>query len=241
MGLLDLPASLWSWTDAQMAALLPATARIVAWGAVAAVLSLGLYWILSPQRRIAGIAADERRLKATLQDDSTEMADGLTAAKGLLRLALTRLGLVTVPVLVAAVPLLSLMTWMEAHYAYSLPQQGHVADIHVEPEIAEGRWVPAAAAAPPRVDLLDGQGLILQSLSVSVPVPVIEKRFWWHALIGNPLGYLADDSPVDRIDISLPANEYLSIGPDWMRGWVPLFIFSLLVGSLFLKFAFRIY
>lgn len=239
MGLLDLPASLWSWADAQMA-LLPAIARIVAWGVLGAILSLGLYWFLSPQRRIARIADDEQRLKETLRDDSIEMADGLAAAKGLLRLAFARLGLVTVPVLLAAIPLLSLMTWMEAHYAYSLPQPGQVADVRVEPKIAEGRWVPANAN-PPRVEVLDGQGSILQSLPILAPVPVIEKRFWWNVLIGNPLGYLSDDSPIDRIDIGLPANQYLSVGPDWARGWLAPFILSLLAGSLLLKFAFRIH
>jgi hypothetical protein len=240
MGLLDLPASLWSWTDVRMAALLPASVRLVAWGAAAAILSLGIYWLISPQKRIAQISADEQRLKATLRDETIEMADGLAAAKGLLRLALVRLGLVTMPVLIAALPLLSLMTWMEAHYAYSLPPSGQTADVRVEPPVAQGRWISGDDATP-RVEVLDGHGSVLREVPVAIPVPVIEKRFWWNALIGNPLGYLPDDSPFDRINIGLPANEYFSIGPDWARGWVTPFILSLLVGSIFLKFAFRIH
>ena len=35
------------------------------WGAIAAIASLGLYWLLSPQSRIAGISADERRRPQT--------------------------------------------------------------------------------------------------------------------------------------------------------------------------------
>jgi hypothetical protein len=240
MGLLDLPADLWSWADVHMAALLPATVRIVTWGVVGAAISLGLYWLLSPQHRIARIAVDERRLKGALQDETIEMADGLAAAKALLRLALTRLGLVTLPVLVATLPLFSLMTWMEAHYAHDLPRPGQIAEVKVEPHVAQGRWI-SADTPPARVEVLDGRGSLLQSLPVPVPVPVIAKRTWWNTLIGNPLGYLPDNGPIDRIDIDLPANHYLSIGPDWIRGWVAPFIFSLLVGSLFLKFAFRIH
>lgn len=239
MGLLDLPAFLWSWADAQMAAIMPATARIVAWGTIGAIVSLGLYWLLSPQRRMAHIADEERRIKGRLQGDNLDMADGLAAAKELLRLALTRLGLVVLPVLLAAVPLLSLMSWLDTHYAYELPRPGQVANVKVEPEVASGRWIPAETP-PARVEVLDGQGLVLQSLPIPVPVPVIEKRTWWNVLIGNPLGYLPDDSPIDRINIELPANEYLSIGPDWARGWVAPFVTAMLVGSLILKFAFRI-
>lgn len=240
MGILDLPAGLWSWTDDQMSTVLPDIARIVTWGILGAGLSLGLYWLLSPQSHIARITTDERELKKTLRDDTIEMADGLAAAKALLRLALTRVGLVTVPVLVAALPLLSMMTWMEAHYSHNLPGPGQSAAVKVEPQVAHGRWV-SAGAPPARVEVVDDRGALIQSLPVPVPVPVIEKRTWWNVLIGNPLGYLPEDGPVDRIDIDLPAKVYLSMGPDWIKGWLPPFIFSLLVASLLLKFAFRIH
>ncbi|MGH6866450.1 MAG: hypothetical protein ACREDO_09840 [Methyloceanibacter sp.] len=239
MGLLDLPAFLWSWTDIQMAAMMPPTARIVAWGIVAAIVSLGLYWLLSPQSRMVRISQEERRIKTTLRDDTLEMAEGLAAARALLRLALTRLGLVLLPVLLAALPLLSLMSWLEANYAYNLPPLGQTAEVRVEPHVANGRWI-ATESAPPRVEVVDDRGSLMQSVQVQVPIPVIEKRSWWNALIGNPLGYLPDDSPIDRIDIALPASQYLTVGPVWARGWVAPFIATMLVGSMFLKFMFRI-
>src|SRR3546814_5314754 len=81
MGLLDLPLSALSWIDAGLAAVLPAAIRIALWGGIGAMVSMGLYWLVSPQRRIAGIAAEERRLKDTLRDENTEATDGLASAR----------------------------------------------------------------------------------------------------------------------------------------------------------------
>ena len=239
MGLLDLPVSALAWVDVRLAAILPAAARIVLWGGIGAVTSMGLYWLVSPQRRIAHIAAEERRLKERLRDEDTAVADGLASAQELLRLALLRLGLVLLPVLVAALPVVCLAVLLETRYAHALPPPGHAATVKVEPDTAHGIW-RVENGAPPRVDVLDDRGLVLQSLPISAPVPVVHKRLWWNALIGNPLGYLPAEGPVERIEIRLPERRYLSFGPDWIRGWEALFVATLLAGSLLLKFLFRI-
>ncbi|MPZ56005.1 MAG: hypothetical protein GEU91_05775 [Rhizobiales bacterium] len=239
MGLLDLPSWVFSWTDATLAGLLPAGARIVLWGSVGAVVSLGLYWLVSPQQRMARIAAAERGLKRTMWDENAAIDEGFAAARELVRLALARLGLVLVPVLIAALPVLSLAAWLHTQYGFALPPPGQVASVKAEPHTAQVRWV-AAGAAPARVEVLDGQGFILQSVPVLVPVPIIHKRAWWNVLIGNPLGYLPNDSPVDGIEIGLPKQQYLSVGPDWIRGWEALFFAALLAGSLLLKSVLRI-
>jgi hypothetical protein len=239
MGLFDLPAPALSWADGCLAALLPALGRIVFWGAVGAAVSLGLYWLLSPQRRIGEIAEEERRLRTRLKDDTIEMADGLAASKDLLRLALSRMGIVLVPVLLATLPLISTMTWLDTNYAYRLPPAGQAPQVTILPDVAQGRWV-SAGDGPPRVEITR-DGTKLQSMTMSAPVPVIEKWTWWNALIGNPLGYVPDDSPIHRVEIGLPSNEYLSFGPDWLRGWLAPFLISLLVFSLLFKITFRIH
>jgi hypothetical protein len=63
---------------------------------------------------------------------------------------------------------------------------------------------------------------------------------WWNRLIGNPLGYLPDDGPVERIDIDLPPRHVLSVGPEWVRTWLMPFFGALLVTSLLIKIVFRI-
>jgi hypothetical protein len=244
MGLFDVPAGIFSWVDAGLVGFLPAPARIAVWGVVGAVASLGLYWLLSPQQRMIRIAEAEQRLKRAMWEDDTAMAEGLAAASSLIRLALVRLGIVLVPVLIAALPVVSLTVWLDTQYGLALPRPGQTASIKAEPNTAQVRWVAANNTGnngpSAHVEVLDRAGQVLQSLPIVVPIPVIEKRAWWNRLIGNPLGYLANDSPVERVEISLEKQQYLSIGPDWIRGWEALFLVTLLVGSVLLKWTLRI-
>jgi hypothetical protein len=238
VGLLDLPAPAFSWADGLLADILSPLARILLWGALGAVASMLIYWLISPQARMEKIAVEERQLKAKLKDDSIEMEEGLAASKDLLRLALSRVAIVFVPVMIAALPLVSLMTWLDSHYAYRLPPQGQSAEVRVEPDVAQGRWV--ADASPPRVEVA-APGNQPLAFPMVAAVPVVEKWSWWNALIGNPLGYLPESSPIDRIAIGLTESEYLSFGPAWLRGWLAPFLISVLVVSLFIKIVFRIH
>lgn len=140
MGLLDLPASFLSWADGGLALMLPATARVLVWGVIAGIVSLGLYWLLSPQKRIAGIVAEEQVYKARLRDETVDVEDGRAAAGALLGLALKRMGLVIPPVAIAALPVVGLMAWLQAHYT---PDLDYIA---VGPDWVRGWEVPFLVA-----------------------------------------------------------------------------------------------
>lgn len=238
MGVLDLPAPALSWIDAALGGL-PLLARIVAWGAVGAGMSTGLYWGLSPQRRLGQIRAEERLLKGMLRGDLVSLKEGMSATRRLLVLALARIGLTLGPALAGALPVLCLMIWAQTRYGHDLPPPGQIPSMRVYPDTLQGRWVADATTAP-RVEISGDEGQVLQSVVLRVPVPVVHKRMWWNGLAGNPVGYLADDGPADRLEIDLPERHYLSFGPDWMRGWEAPFLTALLLVSIGLKLAFRI-
>lgn len=238
MGLFDLPAPALAWADAMLASLFSAPARLALWGAIGAALSMGLYHLVSPQRRLAAIARLERAVKRAMRD-VTDPALGLALARRQMRLSLARLGLTLPAALAAALPIVSLMVWLETRYAYDLPPRGEAAVVKVEPAVAQGRWI-GAEDAPPRVELVDASGTPILSLSISAPVMVVHKWLWWNALIGNPLGYLPNDAAVDRVEIALPRAQYLPAGPDLLRGWEALFMLTLVAGSMLLKFLFHI-
>jgi hypothetical protein len=239
MGLLDLPAPLLSWIDGHLLAFLPPLARIAVWGAIGAILSMAIYWLLSPQERMEKIAVEEKRVKRVMQDEAISREEGLAAAKELLRLALTRLALVTLPVLIAALPVVGLMSWLDNHYAYTLPPRGETPSVTLVPQVGTARWV--AEHSPPRIEILDGHGAVLQSFPMTMPIPVIGKWVWWNVLIGNPLGYLAADSPLDHVEIGLAEKHYIQAGPSWMQGWAAPFLISILIVSLIIKIGFRIH
>ena len=69
---------------------------------------------------------------------------------------------------------------------------------------------------------------------------VIERRHWWNALVGNPLGYLPQATPISRIDFGFSELELLNAGPAWMRGWPFAFFLVLVIVSILIKVIFRI-
>jgi len=239
MGVFDLPAPALSWVDAILAMLLSAPVRLAVWGGIGAALSMGLYHLVSPQSRLTAIAILDRRLKRAMRMENVDPARGLALAGRQMRLALLRLGLTLPAAVAAALPVISLMVWLETRYANDLPQHGQAAAVVVEPAVVQGRWI-AAGDAPPRVEMIDAEGTAILTLPISAPVMVIHKWLWWNALIGNPLGYLPSDAAVDRVEIALPRAQYLPAGPELLRGWEAPFMLALLVGSVLLKLLFRI-
>lgn len=239
MGLFDLPEPALSWADAQLARALPDVLRIVVWGGVGAVLSMGLYSLVSPQRRLMRIAEEERCLRGKLRDQSIPLAEGFTVSRCLLRLAAIRFLLVVPASAAALVPVLFLVPWLDARYGYDLPERG--AAVRVFPSGFLGVWIGAPdGRSSPFIELRDAQGLVVGRKSVVAPIPSVQKRIWWNSLFGNPLGYLPEKGPVERIDIDLPPQRFLPVGPDWIRGWVAPLVIALTVTSLLIKLLFRI-
>lgn len=238
MGLLDLPAPVFTWADERLAGLLPPGARLIFWAALAALVSMELYRLTSPQGRLAELKASIASVRRQLaeHDGSFEEAGPLIGRS--LLLALKRIALVLPATLLAALPIVCLYVWLDTAYGRSFPPAGQEVSVAV-PGAYQGRW-SAQEPGPPRVELLDGQGRAVADVPVKAPVPVLHKRAWWSLLIANPAGYLPEDWPVDRIDIALPRLELFHIGPDWMRGWEPAFILSLLLCAIPLKIVRRI-
>lgn len=244
MGLFDLPSSALTWIDQQLLGFLPSVARLILWGVVAGVASMLLYKILSPQRALAACKARAAELKEKLNNYDGELSGMWRIAGPLLGTSLRQVGLAATPAVAASVPLLFLLVWVSNEYGYRYPDPGEP----VRAEAASGAQVrlvapdpaPVGSETPPRVVVSDDLGRTVADVELRQPVPVIHKRQWWNALIGNPAGYLPEDAAVDRVEIALPQVEVVSLGPDWLRGWEVVFFASLVLASVGLKFAARI-
>ena len=55
------------------------------------------------------------------------------------------------------------------------------------------------------------------------------------------MGYLPRPGDVEAVELALPREELLPVGPDWLRGWIPVFFGVLLLASLALKFIWRLH
>lgn len=107
------------WLDTGLAEAIPTWLRLVLWGLIGALLSMLLYWLLSPQRRIAALAGEERSLRQRLRTAEEQLSVALAAMRRLLWLAVVRLGLVLMPVAVAALPVVGLYLWLEGSQSYA--------------------------------------------------------------------------------------------------------------------------
>lgn len=243
MGVFDLPAPLFAWLDAQAAALPPAL-RLAAWGVLAGLVSMGLYRLLSNQPRIRAGKQEVRQAQQALDAHDGELADAWPLLRRLLGLALVQVGRVTGPSLLASLPLLALLAWLSTAYGHLYPAPGVPPAIHAEPPHLHVEWVDGRGKGqpdmPPRLAVRDPGSSVVSDVPLHSPVTVIHKRQWWNLLIGNPLGYLPGDAPVERIQVELPRKTYLPVGPQWVRGWEFGFFLPLVVASLALKLGARI-
>jgi hypothetical protein len=249
MGLFDLPAPLFTALDNLMIGL-PALFRLLIWATLTAILSMALYWLCSAQDKVA--AAKERALTARRKMagyDGTEFDEMMPLAKESLVASGRHFGIVLWPALLSSLPALMLIVWVSGQFGYSLPQSGSSVAVHTDPAAqlagvsatADNVYIVTYPASDTTYSVVAANGEELATLPLTAPIPVVHKRQWWNSLIGNPNGYLPDEYAIEAIYFELPAIEYLSIGPGWVRGWEFSYFALLIIVSLGIKVIFKIH
>ncbi|WP_137389039.1 hypothetical protein [Rhodoligotrophos defluvii] len=218
---------------------LPPIAKLVFWAAVAAIISMESYRLLSPQKQIAQLKGALDQARRRVAEFNGELDEAWPHLRQMLSLAFRRVAAVLPATLIASLPLLIFIVWLDANYGGTFPPPGTPISVQVPGEF-QARWVDDGTGAPPRAEVLDPDGAAVAEVPVPVPVSIIHKRRWWNALVANPAGYLADALPIDRVEFALPRQEILSIGPGWMRGWEVTFFATLVLFALILKTVRRI-
>lgn len=220
MGLFNLPSPVYEFVDRAVAAAAPAPWRLVFWAIVGAVATLTLYKWLSPQAKIAATKERVAETRRWMLDHDGDLASAMPLIRAQLGVAFHHLALVLPATLIASLPALTLMVWLDTSYARALPDDPP--PIEVVPPTLEGTW--RAEADAPRITVRERDGSTVADIPVGKPVPQIEKRRWWNVLVGNPAGYLPDQGPAERVTVHLPEQSYLPFGPGWARSWIALFM-----------------
>jgi hypothetical protein len=159
-----------------------------------------------------------------------DLESALPLMRQSMKLALRHVALVFPGALIASLPVLALLVWLDGAYGYQFPQDRSAPTIAVEPQTYSGEW--RASGTGGQIELHDGTGAEVARVTLAQPVTRIEKRHWWNLLIGNPAGYLPDNGPIEGVTIGLPERQYLPIGPDWLRSWLTVALSALVVASL---------
>jgi hypothetical protein len=236
MGFLDLPAPFFDVVDRTLLGPLPPLVRLILWAIAAAIVSLTLYRWLSPQRRIVETKAQAAEARRRLNAHEGDLESALPLMRRSMGLALRQVCLVLPGALVASLPVLALLVWLDGAYGYQFPANHQAPAIAVEPQAYAGQWQPAEQGG--RIQITDQQGAQVADLALEKPITRIEKRHWWNVIIGNPAGYLPETGPVDGVSIAFTERHYLPVGPDWLRSWLTIALTALTIASiLFMRLA----
>lgn len=246
-----LPA--FAFVDRALASFLGPVPRLVAWGLLMSLLLMFLYRLISPQQKLALIkqeAATVRRQVAAFDGEFDALTPLISRS---LRLSLRQIAWILFPALLASLPLISCLMWMDTTFSYRTPTANEPVHLAVSPSTELISAVPAGALARmgeswqmewPQsgvtIVLRDRLGDDIAQLKGVPGNDTIAPHLWWNRFIGNPMGYIPRGSPVEQLHFDLSRLELHGVGPPWARGWELPFFLTLILSSILLKVAFRI-
>ena len=116
MGIVSFGSGMLSGIDGWLAQFAPAVLRLMFWAAVGALVSMELYRLASPQARIVSVKAEFERMQAMVSEFDGEFAEAWPYLRRMLALAFRRIGLVLPATLLASLPLIGLIVWVDQRY-----------------------------------------------------------------------------------------------------------------------------
>jgi hypothetical protein len=114
-GLLDLPAAIVAGADGALA-FIPPVPRVLLWGLACGAAAMGLYALVSPQRRLAELSSQARAARAAVRAYDGAFSGALPLLSRQISLSLRHTGLTLLPTLAAALPVLLAATGLAARF-----------------------------------------------------------------------------------------------------------------------------
>jgi hypothetical protein len=116
-----LPAPIFAWMDRAMSAALPAWSRIAVWGALAGMLSMTIYWMLSPREEIVRVRTELRAVQTAMLAYDGDFAGLISGVRHMIHLAFLQAALSVGPALAAVAPGACVITFLQSFYVLSAP------------------------------------------------------------------------------------------------------------------------
>lgn len=261
-GFLDWPGVVFELINQPLVSVLPEAVVLAFWALLSSWLTMWVYRRFSNQQEMAALKPKIKGVQKKLSNYDGEFSGLVPLIRENFSLAGRQLALALGPALLAGVPVLFVLVWISNAYGVAMPSAGSTVDVRAtataDAESANWHWegtqaIPVStdeAGQAWRVDwpkaktsatLISAGGEEILELPPEKPAPVVHRRLWWNALIGNPAGYLDPASPAEAVYLGLPKKQMLPFGPAWMRGWEFLYFVLLIIGSLGLKLVWRIH
>ena len=245
MGLFDLASPVVFAIDDAISAL-PPVVTLSLWAIVTAIVGMLLYRWISPQARLQEIKTRVRATRQAMANFDGDADEMLPVVLASLRSSFHHLGVTFGAALLASLPVLLIISPVAQRYGYQFPTPGSAVDVTlIEAQAGDWRWQPPQPGQPPawqvawpdsaKTVVLNIDQTAVATLPLTAPSPVIHKKLWWNALFANPAGYIDDGAPVEAVKIGLPKQQFLPLGPGWLRGWEFLYFSVLIVVSIAVK------
>jgi len=262
-GLLDWPGVALDLINQPLVAVLPEPVALAFWALVSSWLTMWVYRRFSNQEEMAALKPQIKAVQRKLSNYDGDFGGLVPLIRENFSLAGRQLMLALGPAVLAGVPVLFVLVWISNAYGVTMPPaeaqievraiaagdtnpsnwqwHGTPAEPLASSDMPGQTWSVKWPAAQANATLITARGENIIELPPDRPAPVVHKRQWWNALIGNPAGYLDRASPAEAVYLNLPKKQMLPFGPGWMRGWAFLYFLLLIVGSLALKLIWRLH
>jgi hypothetical protein len=110
-------AAMFSWLDGCLAVALPEAVRLVVWGGVSGVASMGLFAVTSPQQRLRELKEQTLDLQKQLSAYDGDFSGAMALTRQNLALSMRRLGWALWPSLLAGVPVVLVLLGIAELYS----------------------------------------------------------------------------------------------------------------------------
>ncbi|MBL4659313.1 MAG: hypothetical protein JKY19_03080 [Alcanivoracaceae bacterium] len=231
--------------------------RLVFWAYIAAMISSVIFKRLSNPEKINALKIKLKAMQDQLNQHEGEFAELKDLAVNTIKLSMKRMVLTFIPALLASIPVIFLLTYLSNRYELHEPVVNEVVPININWEKLDANNTVSifkrdelikkeninSISWPEKNQILN---LIDDTTNIEIlifPSPIsriIHKKKWWNNLIGNPAGYLAEDSSISSIEFNYQQQEIISFGPKWIRGWLFIFFFMTMIFSVAFIFIFKI-
>lgn len=225
---------------------------ILFWALVLSVISMLIYKLTSPQKRLRILKEEQKEIQQLMKDDEVMEEQAISLAGKLLKVSFRRVCLTCLPAVLSGIPILLMWGFLSYNFDRETPQAGDVISMNISPAV-EGVYVNNQFLAPDNKGEIavnwpsegnlmmgDRQGHEIFDVNRSKPEYFINKWKWWNVIIPSPYGYIGKNANVDMIWINLPMKEYLTFGPWWLRSWFVVFVLGMITFSLLIKYTFKI-
>ncbi len=229
----------------------PVGLRVSTWGLLLGIGTMLVYGLFSDQETLESLKDEVSDAREALRSyDGTDVDEMGRRMKRAFGLSLQQLRLMLGPTLLAGVPVVVALIWMEGAYTHRSPEPGEAikATVHARQDDPGElvRWRPdsqvqsASGAtstivwpggeAELRLETVDS-GATLLTLPLSAPVRRIERTNWTHWWFDDGGYALPADAPIRHVSFELPRREVIPFGPTWLRGWYALFLVMISIAA----------